>query len=451
MSKNLGTFGVAGVMSFAMLCGTPVSAQTGEAETKQRLEAIDNRLDRIERLLAGAVGAERAGRRKFVLPQDWQKRPLASAAVATQPLSGDGDRDGLTDAEEVQLGTDPQHQDTDGDALWDGWEVHGVNGIDLPAFGASPLHKDVFVEMDFMTRASAANGLGPNDAVLRGIETVFAAALVSNPDGSPGITIHLEMGNEVPFDGNLQPAEAEFATIKRNHFDEKRAPVFHYMIWADRYNGGTSSGNSFAIPNSDFIVTLGGWNNNSGGSVPEKIGTFVHELGHNLGLMHGGSEHLNYKPNHLSVMNYSFQTRGISRNGRREFDYQRFPLPTLDELAISEQFGLGSSVTLQGYRTIIQSPSGARELSAFGPIDWNSNGQIDPGTISADINNNIFFSELLSTPAEWNQLIYNGGTIGTTQVTGVALKALDDSRRILPFEELTEEMDKALQGEAGQP
>jgi len=36
----------------------------------------------------------------------------------------DSDHDGLTDAEELQLGTDPHNPDTDGDGLLDGEEVH---------------------------------------------------------------------------------------------------------------------------------------------------------------------------------------------------------------------------------------------------------------------------------------------------------------------------------------
>ncbi|MFO1002331.1 MAG: hypothetical protein U0936_18545 [Planctomycetaceae bacterium] len=58
--------------------------------------------------------------------------------------ASDADADGLTDAEEVILGTAKNNPDTDGDAL-DGWEVHGVNGIDLIAMGASPLRKDIFI------------------------------------------------------------------------------------------------------------------------------------------------------------------------------------------------------------------------------------------------------------------------------------------------------------------
>ena len=42
----------------------------------------------------------------------------------------DSDEDGLTDAEERRLGTDPGKWDTDGDSITDGSEVH--------AFGTDP-------------------------------------------------------------------------------------------------------------------------------------------------------------------------------------------------------------------------------------------------------------------------------------------------------------------------
>lgn len=46
----------------------------------------------------------------------------------------------------------------------------------------------------------------------------------------------------------------------------------------------------------------------------------MHELGHNLGLRHGGDENLNYKPNYLSVMNYLYQLNGLPTIGDQEED-----------------------------------------------------------------------------------------------------------------------------------
>ena len=57
-------------------------------------------------------------------------------------------------------------------------------------------------------------------------------------------------------------------------------------------------------------MTLGKWHDGDGGTDSEKVGTFAHELGHNLGLRHGGSEDINYKSNHLSIMNYFFRPTG---------------------------------------------------------------------------------------------------------------------------------------------
>jgi len=42
------------------------------------------------------------------------------------------------------------NQDSDGDKLKDAWELHGVNYVNLQNMGADPLHKDLFVEADYM-------------------------------------------------------------------------------------------------------------------------------------------------------------------------------------------------------------------------------------------------------------------------------------------------------------
>jgi hypothetical protein len=66
-----------------------------------------------------------------------------------------GDGDGLGAELEGDIGTDPDNRDTDGDGLWDGFEVLGIRGAGLypdqalPTWGADPRHKDVFVETDY--------------------------------------------------------------------------------------------------------------------------------------------------------------------------------------------------------------------------------------------------------------------------------------------------------------
>jgi hypothetical protein len=348
---------------------------------------------------------------RFAVPADLPHRKLWSDAPAAD-ASVDSDDDGLPDDVEESLGTDPHNPDTDGDALLDGWEVYGVNGIDLHAKGASPLHKDIFIEMDYMGRDSARYGLAPNSDVLRRIEAIFAFAPISNPDGRTGIDIHLELGNEVPYDEDLDPSADEFAALKEMNFDAARAPVYHYMIWANGRDGDRSSGRSFAIPNSDFVVTLGLWNGGEGGTNAQKIGTFVHELGHDLGLRHGGTDNENYKPNHLSVMNYFFQMDGVQRGGGFFYDYQRFSIPSLNEQALNENVGLGQEAALQGYDTrfwLLADKS--LEVPANGEIDWDNNGTLD-SAVERDLNGDEQLLDLAATPNEWSMLIFNGGTIG---------------------------------------
>ena len=48
---------------------------------------------------------------------------------SNQDTAADSDADGLTDSEEVQLGTDPLNPDTDGDRIWDGEEVNMFSTI----------------------------------------------------------------------------------------------------------------------------------------------------------------------------------------------------------------------------------------------------------------------------------------------------------------------------------
>ena len=50
----------------------------------------------------------------------------------------------------------------------------------------------------------------------------------------------------------------------------------------------------------------------------------MHELGHNLGLEHGGRDPVNCKPNYLSIMSYTLQFETPVLN--RPLDYSRTPV-----------------------------------------------------------------------------------------------------------------------------
>ncbi|ONI75412.1 hypothetical protein BWI15_06025 [Kribbella sp. ALI-6-A] len=345
------------------------------------------------------------------------------AAAAGGAVAAVGPDSSGTPAGSAAAKPTPAATDTDGDALPDTWETNGydANGdgvvdVDLPAMGATPTKKDLFVEMDYMEGRLAST------TALDRIVQSFATAPISNPDGSTGIRLHLDAGsargtaydlgggNQVPYDSNLQPAVQQTDAIKATHFAPARQAVFHYMLWADDYDNTCSSGNAFAIPNDTFIVTMGpkcNW------TVTENmnVGTFIHELGHDLGLTHGGSDSVNYKPNYLSVMNYHFQFDGVPRtSGAAWFSYSSFAPPTLTESSLKESAGLGSAAST--WRTKWRCPdnttrtSGAANLG----IDWNCDGDATD-TTSADINRDGR-STTLTTQNNWANIRFGGGDVG---------------------------------------
>ncbi|MCI5146374.1 MAG: hypothetical protein D3923_12805, partial [Candidatus Electrothrix sp. AR3] len=349
--------------------------------------------------------------------------------------------------------------DTDGDALLDSWEADGIDfnndgivDLDLPAMGADPQHKDIFIEIDYMVLdGPSSHTHKPKFDALQRIITAFENAPVTNPDGSSGIRIHIDAGadtimnpvtNEtwgaksqsdiLPHQNNLGTCFSggydwtAFDNIKGTHtagnFSIKRADVFHYNIWGHSLcpEKTTTSGISRGLPASDFLVTLGGWSGNVG-TVSQQAGTLMHELGHGLSFKHGGNDHGKYKPNYLSVMNYTFQTRGLRRFGLDgNFDYSRFQLPVLNEAHLDETVGLSGVAGTADYGTRFYDSSAIHRITddINGPIDWNWDG--DGGNdIDVIVNVNKSFATptnptltTLDTSDNWDEIIFNGGAVG---------------------------------------
>jgi len=133
--------------------------------------------------------------------------------------------------------------------------------------------------------------------------------------------------------------------------------------------------------------------------------TFMHELGHDLRLGHGGYESTNCKPNYRSVMNYTRQFPNI--DPASPLDYSGAALADLNEGALSEPAGIGTGV---GGTAIFGRGGVLTVAPAGGAIDWNGGGITPaPGTVAADVNfiSTIGGGQGCSTPTP-NQFILGG-------------------------------------------
>lgn len=352
----------------------------------------------------------------------------------------------------VDPGAQP-YLDSDGDALPDDWETKGVDcdgdgkiDLNLPAMGAKPNHKDVFIEIDWMEKAPTIT-LGnwkigghqhqPKPGALKLVIDAFRFAPVDNPDGTKGITAHIDAGplsvmnpvtgakwgarsagGAVPETKNLGSTDASgdydwsaFDVRKNASFQTTRADVFHYCLFAHRYGGGRSSGISRNIPASDFIVADGAGSSDNLGAVAQ-AGTLMHEFGHNLGLWHGGGDGVNDKPNYLSVMNYSFQFPGLFKDGQFGLiDYSRGQLDDLDESALDETLGLTPFGLATGFGTLYYDGGHQRQVNAAsGPIDWDRNGSLSTG-VAKDLNKDSSLTLLVGYD-DWAHVRFDGGAVG---------------------------------------
>lgn len=387
--------------------------------------------------------------------------------------------------------------DSDGDGIPDMWERDGrfwydgkwVSLLDADT-GRAPdsQHKDVYVWVDYMELKEGKpsdHSERPSDTAIAMIKQAFATAPVSNPDGMNGINLHVIVapqpvrfpdtnGNLVSHVDLLGTPNVDddhydwsmFNLVKRNSKFQQGSSLFcHYCLFAHDHNSKLQNSGlahitdakGTYISGSDFIVSLGSYPSGFssgkpvgyGGSVSQQAGTFMHELGHTLGLAHGGpivengvpqiifQVNENFKPNYLSVMNYSFQFYGLIYKGRNQlFDYSRFNLPELDETRLNEYVGLNGGPEVSGYGTtwFYGDYSGKQAFTRFAnlPINWNQNfnrsGQdiLETGVqvdvnkygpphifnITYMLNDGVRITEPLRSYKDWDNLYFRGGSIG---------------------------------------
>ena len=303
--------------------------------------------------------------------------------------------------------------------------VNAGGGLVVRAAGDGP-YLNVWVHYDYMVGADG--NFAPNPSSMQIVIDAFAAH---------GVTLHIDpQHSAIPEHKVIVPDwQSEYATVpgfdalsctgpdavrfsqlKATYFHPSSNHPWHYVVFGDfvftdsvanalrcpstvetggtppqPYMTGDSQIGFLDVPGGfgySFVVTLGLYRT-QGLAVPDRFeaGLFMHELGHNLGLGHGGPIPLgdntwdNFKPNYLSVMNYDFlsgipyaATPGSTDIVGYRVDYSDVQLPDLNESDLNEAVGIQDTAHPTDVTYSCADQFCSTPAPAFGPIDWNGDG-----------------------------------------------------------------------------
>jgi DNA-binding beta-propeller fold protein YncE len=233
---------------------------------------------------------------------------------------------------------------------------------------------------------------------------------------------------------------------------QAKAQAYRYVLFADCITACGAGTNPSGIAEqvgtpkagNDIIIGLGP---ESGFTTSENniAGTFMHELGHSLGLQHGGPQYTytgstktlvpdstqNCKPNYESVMSYSRQFTTYLGSAWT-LNYSSGTFGPLTETALSEPTGLvGNPAILSTPPTIVYGYNSAGTYKGTTSttvnsgqtnpgIDWDKSGAVS-GTVSAPIqdlgitgcNTATALSSPISDYNDWLNLNYNFTSAGS--------------------------------------
>ena len=169
----------------------------------------DNLSDLVETNTGTFVDATNTGTNPLVADTDSDRildADEVNAAIFTDPNLFDSDTDGLTDLDELNLGTDPSNSDSDGDLVPDGMEVAFASDpnnseeqpdLTLPSFGIN------FEGLD--ARASVEDPDFPNLLDPSDVAGFFPISNWNNGEGTDGFVIDI-----TDSDGNILTAELDW-------------------------------------------------------------------------------------------------------------------------------------------------------------------------------------------------------------------------------------------------
>lgn len=241
---------------------------------------------------------------------------------------------------------------SDGDGIPDENEAPGKTFCGLPYYdwGARAGIKDIFVHIDYMNPANCPDPLAvtPRIEALQKIQAAF---------NRKSIKVHFDVGtlfgstvdkfclddrsHQVAFATNvhLKPSDYSINALayKAQNMPISKVTVFHYCLLGFLSQPEGAFGGLGELIGNDFVVTIGSSDpdqfyattpsNQLNYLINSQASTIMHELGHNLGLEHGGNVDVNFKPNYYSIMNYMYSNNGLptigdAKEGDRYYYYR---------------------------------------------------------------------------------------------------------------------------------
>jgi hypothetical protein len=289
--------------------------------------------------------------------------------------------DGQSDSKSYTLPARWEDLDSDGDGLLDSWE-DGIytapnNGtVNLAAMGTTKFKKDMLLEADW-ARLSAPGTANYDDGLWPFLESIFSNAPVLNPDGSAGVNLIIDYGQggefteggdvvtpdhvTMSFGGTSSGTNMSFYDYRDDYngrpgfYNISRKGLFHYTVFGNRHVA--NYGGQAEFPNGnlsgDDMFCAQPWTSNT--SFGECL---AHELGHNIGLAHGGLtpwntfDHTNGKVNFNSIMNYRYSYGGTplgctpARRTGGPVTFSQGMLNPIVESAVDETKGICDNVGL---------------------------------------------------------------------------------------------------------
>lgn len=325
----------------------------------------------------------------------------------------DGDGDGLSDSIEAFLCTLSDRIDTDRDGLKDGWEVLGLSfadgsRVELPELGANPCMRDVFLQYDY------EKGARVEPTVVESIVSAFRRHRVN---------LHVtENERPRPTSSDISPLFTEAAAYQKdaegNFWFDPKLLWTHYYAYSHHIEGRSwttppyvnyqiyvSSGCSCPLSTTDPSICGSGRLADPSTcrreSAMNQTLRFMHELGHDLGLGHGGRnidaagpievgdymyyggewDVVNHKPNYISVMNYLTNGNvcmvpGAVPNFVTDLTYSEENLSDLDETVLDERTS-SSFATLVAANTCPMATPGAVPIVPYTCSDQDESNAMD--------------------------------------------------------------------------